>query len=227
MESFGTIVKERREALGLSQEDLAAAANTSQGTIDKIENNRSLRSRFLPAVFTALNLPLDLLTKSTVTEVQFKNQATTQAHQPTFTKSELVGDVDLPIFAAARGGLVEDSMLLTSEPIDHVKRPSPLATVRGAYGVYVIGDSMSPVYEQGDLVLVNPHLPARPGDDVILCSSDGDGSHYAIVKRLIKSTPDEWLLRQFNPPAGQSNEFALYKDEWPISHLVVGSYKRR
>lgn len=227
METFGTIVKERREALGMSQEDLAAAANTSQGTIDKIENNRSLRSRFLPAVFNALNLPLDMLAKSTASEVQFKSLAANQATQPIISKTELVGDADLPIFASARGGLIEDSMIITSEPIDHVKRPSPLATVRGAYGVYVIGDSMSPVYEQGDLILVNPHLPPRPGDDVILCSDDENGGHYAIVKRLIKSTSDEWHLRQFNPPEGEASEFTLYKDEWPTTHLVIGSYKRR
>lgn len=227
METFGNLVKERREALGLSQEDLAAAANTSQGTIDKIENNRSLRSRFLPAVFTALGLPLDLLSQNSPAEIHFKKQAASQANQPILSKAELVKDNDLPIFASARGGLIEDSMIVTSEPIDHVKRPSPLSSVRGAYGVYVIGDSMSPVYEQGDLLLVNPHVPPRPGDDVILCSANGNGEHYAIVKRLIKSTSEEWHLRQFNPPAGQEGEFFLDKYDWPISHLVVGSYKRR
>ena len=58
---------------------------------------------------------------------------------------------DLPVYASAEGGA---GIIITSEPIDFIRRPEPLLSVRDGYACYVIGDSMSPAYEQGDLLLV-------------------------------------------------------------------------
>ncbi len=45
-----------------------------------------------------------------------------------------------------------------------------------AHGRYFIGDSMSPAYEQGDLLLVHPGRLVRPGDDCVFVRDQGDGS---------------------------------------------------
>src|SRR5689334_2223485 len=61
MKTFGDAVRQQRTARGMSQKELADRAGTSQATIEKIENGKSHRSRYLPVVFSVLGLPLGQL----------------------------------------------------------------------------------------------------------------------------------------------------------------------
>jgi SOS-response transcriptional repressor LexA len=139
----------------------------------------------------------------------------------------LVSAPDLPIYASVRGGKYDESRVVTSEPIDFVKRPEPLAKARNGYGLYVMGDSMEPAFRQGDLALIHPNIPPKPGDEVVVCSQDKDGEHYALIKLLIGVTPTSWRLKQYNPAPGEPDVFTLDREEWPVCHLVVGSYRKR
>ncbi len=76
---------------------------------------------------------------------------------------------DLPVYASAEGG--GEVILITSEPMDFIRRPEPLLSVRDGYACYVIGDSMSPAYEQGDLLLLHPGRPARPVTTAPTCAT--------------------------------------------------------
>ncbi len=127
---------------------------------------------------------------------------------------------DLPVYASAEGG--GGAIIITNEPIDFVRRPEPLLSVRDGYGCYVIGDSMSPAYEQGDLLLVHPGRPVRAGDDCVFVRDPGDGSLHALVKRLLRITPEKWRVRQFNP----AKDFDLDRSQWQKSQLIVGKYTR-
>ncbi|MGB1027234.1 MAG: helix-turn-helix domain-containing protein, partial [Rhodospirillaceae bacterium] len=63
---------------------------------------------------------------------------------------ELVGTVaDLPVYASAEGG-ADGEMIVETSPIEFVKRPEPLLTVRGGFAVYITGESMEPAYFRGD-----------------------------------------------------------------------------
>jgi phage repressor protein C with HTH and peptisase S24 domain len=103
-----------------------------------------------------------------------------------------------------------------------VRRPEPLLSVRDGYGCYVIGDSMSPAYEQGDLLLIHPGRPVRPGDDCVFVRDPGDGSQHALVKRLLRIAPEKWRVRQFNP----AKDFDLDRGQWQKAQLIVGKYAR-
>lgn len=127
---------------------------------------------------------------------------------------------DLPVYASAEAG--GGAILITNEPIDFVRRPAPLLSVRDAYGCYVIGDSMSPAYEQGDLLLIHPSRPVRPGDDCVFIRDHGDGSQQALVKRLLRTTAEKWRVRQFNP----AKDFDLDRGQWQKAQLIVGKYSR-
>ena len=127
---------------------------------------------------------------------------------------------DLPVYATAEGG--GGAIIITSEPIDFVRRPEPLLSVRDGYGCYVIGDGMSPAYEQGDLLLVHPGRPVRPGDDCMVVRDQGDGTQQALVKRLLRITPEKWRVRQFNP----AKDFDLDRGQWQKAQLIVGKYSR-
>jgi SOS-response transcriptional repressor LexA len=126
---------------------------------------------------------------------------------------------DLPVYASAEGG---SGIIITSEPIDFIRRPEPLLSVRDGYACYVIGDSMSPAYEQGDLLLVHPGRPARPGDDCAFIRAQDDGTQEALIRRLLRSTPEKWRVRQFNP----AKDLDLDRSHWQKIQLIVGKYSR-
>lgn len=129
---------------------------------------------------------------------------------------------DLPVYGAAQGG-VGGAMLVSSDPIQYVSRPQPLLTVRSGYGVFVVGESMSPAYEQGDIALVHPSLPPRRGADVILIRHDVDGTRHVLVKRLIGWTDEAWRVKQYNP----AGEFELPRADWAEIQTIVGKYNGR
>jgi len=129
-----------------------------------------------------------------------------------------LGARDLPVYASAQGG--PTGMIIDSHPTDWVLRPQPLLRVQKAFAVYVVGDSMEPVYEPGDLLLVHPGLPPARGRDVLLTAQRPDGDTAALVKRLVQSTSNDWIVRQYNPPA----EFPLPRREWQTAYVIVGKY---
>jgi phage repressor protein C with HTH and peptisase S24 domain len=135
---------------------------------------------------------------------------------------DIFGARDLKVFAAVEAG--PGTMVVSTEPIELVPRPWYLREVKDGFAVLVVGDSMEPVYEAGDLVIVNPRLPPMRGKDVILVSGEHEGEFTASIKRLVSWTATHWHLKQFNPPAGQKATFTWSKADWPRALRVVGRY---
>jgi phage repressor protein C with HTH and peptisase S24 domain len=212
---LGRRVRDARIALGMSQDDLAEAAGTTQTTIEKIENGKSTRSRFLPAVFSVLRLPLDDLVANKPTTL-----GRTAISSATRVPPPVSSARDLPVYSSAEGG--PGGTIFSTDPIDYVVRPDPLANVKAGYAMYVVGDSMSPAFEQGDLILINPSLPYRSGDDVLIYRVE-DGTYEAAVKRLRRATAEAWQLEQFNP----AKNLSLSRKDWPTCHVIIGKYSRR
>lgn len=218
--TFGELVLEARLARRMSQEDLAELVGTSQQTIQKIESGEIKRTGFAAEIAAILDISIPLKKMPILIDPNVQQHVL-------FNKAELIADRDLPIYASARGGSRHDSMIVSTDAIDYTKRPAPLVGVRDGYGIYVIGDSMSPAFEHADLALVHPHLPARHGDDVVLYGAASDGSHFALIKQLLRASQTEWHLRQHNPPEGEAKDFRLAREEWQVCHVVVGRYRRR
>jgi len=146
------------------------------------------------------------------------------------TRGQLVGSVIpgsalqtnrlMPVYSGAEGGA--GKLIISLDPVDHVKLPASLENVSGAYGLLIDGVSMSPAFEPGDTALVNPHLRPQRGRNVILYHTPPDGQEAeAIVKRLNGWNDREWDLEQYNPPL----KFKEFRQEWPICHRVVGKYE--
>lgn len=138
--------------------------------------------------------------------------------------SNLVGGRDFPVYAAARGG-DEGHQIVTFEPIDYVRRPDFLEKVKDAYGVYIMGDSMEPAFEQGDMALVHPHLPPARGKNVVLYHVPPftNAEAEAMVKRLVSFDDRDWRLRQYNP----ARDFEAARADWKFCHRIVGKYEAR
>lgn len=130
----------------------------------------------------------------------------------------LVGSRDLPIYGSAEGG--GGSMIVDYDPIDYVKRPAPLESVRGGYGILVTGESMEPVVYAGDILLINPHLPPRANKIAVFYRSYR-GETLATVKTLVSWNDRVWKVRRYNP---EKLDFTLDRAEWQHCHLRVGQY---
>jgi transcriptional regulator with XRE-family HTH domain len=236
-------VKEWRKARGLTQGDLAKAADTTDASISRIERNKQgLTGERLALIAGALDIapgaifrpppegthPLrdDEAGQAGSIAVPKPPPRPDRAEGPAraegMVQTGLVSDrADLPIYASAQGG--STGMTLTFDPIDWVKRPEPLFNVRAGFGMYVVGDSMEPAYRQGDMILVHPNRPANAGDDVLVVKSDGNGHHEALVKTLVSTDDRQIRMKQYNPP----EEFALDRDGIHGVYLIVGKYHRR
>ncbi|MBV5269014.1 MAG: S24 family peptidase, partial [Afipia sp.] len=98
-----------------------------------------------------------------------------------------------------------------------------VAHVKNAYGLFVVGESMAPEFDPGDIALVNPILPAMAGKPCIFYA-EKDGEARATIKRYQRATADKWHVYQHNPPRGGTHEFTLSRKEWSICHRVLGKY---
>ncbi len=103
----------------------------------------------------------------------------------------------LPVYGSAQGGAGFD-ITDVSSPIDYMTCPADLMESMDAYAVMVAGDSMEPRFRAGETVIVQPGLPVRSGDDVVIQIEDGD-QIYAVVKRFDRRSDDHIKCVQFNP----------------------------
>ncbi|MGH7110935.1 MAG: S24 family peptidase, partial [Stellaceae bacterium] len=117
----------------------------------------------------------------------------------------------IPILSAGRGGIDQQMFM----EIGHTLRPANLASVREAYAIYMVGDSMEPRYEQGWLLHINPFKPPVRGRDVVV-RKRGDA---VLIKQFAGWEGDTLLLRQLNPP----EILRIPRSEVIECHLVVGA----
>jgi transcriptional regulator with XRE-family HTH domain len=218
-QSIAAIVKRARAIKGISQPELARRVGTSQQTIDKIETGKVQRSSFLAAIALELGVPLDR-----VLRVRHKSGGVAELAGHTL----ISGHRDLPVYAAA--AQVDDNgvQVLSSDPVEYVARPEPLARVRDGYGVIVADDSMTPEARSGDIALVNPHLPARVGDTCVFRSGAQDGGmQRCVIKHLRRVTDKDWHVTEWSGPDGGRRDFTLKRPDWPVAHVTIGYFKRR
>jgi phage repressor protein C with HTH and peptisase S24 domain len=123
---------------------------------------------------------------------------------------------DVPVWASAEAGQ-DGAMVLVNDPIDYIRRSERMQGVKNPFAFYVIGGSMSPAIEHGDQVVVNPVVPVRPGADCVFIQEDENGTMLALVKRLLRVSPDHWRVRQFNPP----RDFDLPKKKWGRALVIT------
>jgi hypothetical protein len=110
---------------------------------------------------------------------------------------------DVPVRGTARGDNDgKGDFAFNGEVAGYVRRLPGLSGVNDAFALYVQGSSMSPWREEGGLVYINPHRPARVGDHVVVEMRPTQDGEPGVVwlKKLIGRSPDGSLtLAQYNP----------------------------
>lgn len=213
MPTLAENVVKYRKLNKLSQAKLAKKIGARQNTIAAIEAGLTKRTKLLPELARELGVSIEAL------------DPTIGPNETAIVSGrELLGENNLPVYASVEAG--DGNVFVSSEPVQTVRRPDPLATVKDGYGVIVVGDSMSPAVRPGDTVLVHPHLPPKIEDFCLFMSPEGEGEHEfrATLKEFIGQTADLWKIRRYGPVP---KDFTLKKRYWPRCHVVVGIYKRR
>lgn len=208
MASSGKDIREAREAKGLSQQQVADAVGISQPTVQKIEDGRTVRSRYLPEIEKFLGMH----EKLSFDVVPLPGALSAGA--------SLFGPRDLKLFAAAECGPGE--MVVDSEPIDRLHRPAYLGDVTDGYAVLVVGESMIPAFRPGQIVVINPRLPPLRDKDMLFFQHDEpEGSFRASIKHLVRWTTAHWYVEQHNPPEDGMRFFTLDRERWG-AHRIIG-----
>jgi SOS-response transcriptional repressor LexA len=124
------------------------------------------------------------------------------------------GSRDFPIYGSSQAGK-EGQVVDYDHAVEYRHRPPELIGVTGAWGMYVVGDSMEPRYFHGDRVHVNPHKPVRAGRFVVVVKHDNT----ALVKQFVARSDSRYKLRQLNP----KRDIEIATSDVQGCFLIVGS----
>src|SRR4051812_7450605 len=118
-EKIGQLIRERREARGWSQQELATKAGTSQQNVGRIEAGSISHSRYVQPILEALGSDL--------------GKALIQTTEPgdVIPQQLLVADKGMPLVASAEGG--DGAIIIDFEPVDYLKWPAPLLHVKEGF----------------------------------------------------------------------------------------------
>ncbi len=99
----------------------------------------------------------------------------------------------LGLAQAGSGGYFDDGGCPVGKGWDEIGLPS--VSDDHAYALEISGDSMKPVYRDGDVIIVSPGTPIRRGDRVVVKTRDGE----VMVKELKRRTAKTVELQSLNP----------------------------
>ncbi|HJW41713.1 MAG TPA: helix-turn-helix transcriptional regulator [Rhizomicrobium sp.] len=92
--------------------------------------------------------------------------------------------------------------------------PFPEVADEHAYALEITGESMQPVYRDGDRIVVSPAASIRRGDRVVVRTHGGE----VMAKQLARQTAQRIELRSFNPQF-EERSFAL--SEIAFMHRII------
>ena len=94
---------------------------------------------------------------------------------------------------AGSGGFFDDAGFPAGQGWEEVAFPNVMD--EHAYALEISGDSMLPLYRDGDVVIVSPGAPVRRGDRVVVKTREGE----VLAKELRRRTAKTIELRSLNP----------------------------
>lgn len=176
----------RLDETGMTQRELARKTGIDPDKISKtLSGKRNIQMRELPVLQRVLGDPNHSPKNNLDSDADL-----VQFHAPIPKSSDTI-----PVYGYVSGSGAMLARIDDAHIVEHRPRPPELFGVNGAFYVRVIGDSMEPRFEQGELASVNPGaLPAKNQDCVII-THDGD----AHIKRLIGITDGVVRCLQYNP----------------------------
>ncbi|MDB5473803.1 MAG: helix-turn-helix transcriptional regulator [Devosia sp.] len=121
----------------------------------------------------------------------------------------------LGLAQAGTGGFFDSAGFPVGQGWEEIALPVP--GEGGVYALEVSGDSMEPLYREGDRIVVSPTEQVRRGDRVVVKTRDGE----VMAKILARQTNKQIELRSLNP-AYEPRIVELADVEW-IARIIWAS----
>jgi phage repressor protein C with HTH and peptisase S24 domain len=116
---------------------------------------------------------------------------------------------------AGAGGFFDDAGFPVGQGWDMVEFPTPSA--EGSYALKVQGDSMMPLYRDGDVLIVQPGATLHRGDRVVVKTTDGE----VMAKVLVRQNAKAVELLSLNPEH-PNRQIPTREVEW-VARIVWAS----
>ena len=128
------------------------------------------------------------------------------------------GAIPLIGFAqAGAGGFFDDGGFPAGQGWDLVEFPASPDRKAGVYALEIQGDSMLPLYRDGDVLIVEPGAQVRRGDRVVVKTREGE----VMAKVLVRQTAKSIELLSLNPEH-PNRSFDMADVEW-IARIIWAS----
>ncbi|MBY3119414.1 S24 family peptidase [Rhizobium laguerreae] len=129
-------------------------------------------------------------------EQPVKQPAGQRAKQQESAFPQQGGSIPLLGFAqAGAGGFFDDGGFPAGQGWDVVEFPAAPSQKAGVYALEVQGESMMPLYRDGDVLIVEPGAQVRRNDRVVVRTNEGE----VMAKVLLRQSPRSIELLSLNP----------------------------
>ncbi|WP_176082670.1 helix-turn-helix transcriptional regulator [Martelella sp. HB161492] len=118
---------------------------------------------------------------------------------------------------AGSGGFFDDGGFPAGQGWDMVDFPTSIGPGPGVYALEVQGDSMMPLYRDGDVLIVDPNSQTRKGDRIVLKTCEGE----VMAKVLARRSSVQVEVMSLNPEH-PNRTFDLSDVEW-IARIIWAS----
>ncbi|OHV83812.1 helix-turn-helix transcriptional regulator [Rhizobium sp. LCM 4573] len=118
---------------------------------------------------------------------------------------------------AGAGGFFDDGGFPAGQGWDVVEFPAAPSHKAGVYALEVQGDSMMPLYRDGDVLIIDPGAQVRRGDRVVVKTREGE----VMAKILMRQSARAIELTSLNPEH-PNRSFDMTEVEW-VARIIWAS----
>lgn len=180
---LGERIKARRLELGLTQTEVGEMIGLTQSALQNIEVGKTARPRNINGLSIALRCSPEFL--------QYGINITDDSNVSNAISSESI--TKLPLISWVQAGCWSEIQELNYSDIDHF--PCPVYASPKAFVLKVQGESMTPKFNEGDHIFVDPEAQAINGSYIVARLDD---ENQATFKQLILEGNKKYL-KAINP----------------------------
>jgi len=211
MISIGEFIRQKRQGAGLSAKEVAKRAGVSDVYILYIEKGlRNPTFSNLVKIISALGVQFEEFLIST-------GHASHEVREPSVEPMPYGRLSTIPVISWVKAGRWKE-VCDAFEPGDADEWIESDIRGRNVFALRVTGDSMEPEFKEGEIIIINPHIEARPGDFVVVKNKQGE----ATFKQL-KKYGSSWVLHPLNP---KYPDIEVKKGDFIIIGKVVKKEKK-
>ena len=203
------------------QHDMSVSRLARNAGLDPTTFNKSKRqsadgrlrwpsTESLAKIMQATNTSLEEFTNLMLEDGRRFNEQFEQMSDAALASQKITQAQTIPLLGLAQagaGGYFDDAGYPTGHAWDEVHFPQPDG--EQVYALEISGDSMLPLYRDGDTIIVSPSASTRKGDRVVVKTLEGE----VMAKVLARKTANSIELESLNKEH-ENRIFDLSEIEW-------------